>query len=155
MWFRPRSRIERARDGSIRLELPPQERELLSSLTRRLRAELDGDSSDPSLWRLFPRAYDDADDEREYRELMGNDLLSARQGALDSMEQTIFAKRLDADQADAWLTALNDLRLVLGTRLDVREDMSVEDFSQSPEHALYVYLSWLQEQLIAALDEGG
>jgi hypothetical protein len=149
--LRPRNRIERARDGSIALALPRAERELLASLPRQLQAQLDAEPDDPSLRRLFPPAYDDAGSEQEYRELMGGELLSGRRRALETLEQTAGAKRLDAEQAQAWLTALNDLRLVLGTRLDVREDFSLATLARSREHALYAYLSWLQEQLIVAL----
>ena len=53
------------------------------------------------------------------------------------------------------MRALNDLRLVLGTRLDVQEDTFLEelppDDPRAPALAVYGYLSWTQEQLIAAL----
>ena len=59
------------------------------------------------------------------------------------------------EEAQAWLTALNDLRLVLGTRLDVSDESLLEDLAEddprAPELALYAYLSWLQEQLVEAL----
>ncbi len=158
MPFLPRSRIERARDGSIALGLPRAERELLASLPRELRALLDAQPDDPSLRRLFPPAYEDAGSEREYRELMADELLSGRRRALETLEKTAAAKRLDDEEAQAWLTALNDLRLVLGTRLDVSEELSLAALSprhpQFREYALYAYLSWLQEQLIEALAAG-
>jgi hypothetical protein len=51
--------------------------------------------------------------------------------------------------------AINDLRLVLGTRLDVSEDMDLDaladDDPLTPAFALYGYLGWLQEQIVAAL----
>ena len=63
---------------------------------------------------------------------------------------------LSKEQAESWLTALNDLRLVLGTRLGVTEEMFLEAVDprdpRAPEMALYVYLSWLQEQLVEALE---
>ena len=58
------------------------------------------------------------------------------------------------DEADAWLRALNDARLVLGTRLDITEDFDWDGFEstpRAPELALYAYLSWLQEQLVEAI----
>jgi hypothetical protein len=158
MPFLPRNRIERARDGSIAVGLPRAERELLAALPRELRAQLDARPEDPALQRLFPPAYDDGDDDREFQELMGDELLAGRRRALETLEQTAGAKRLDDTEAQAWLTALNDLRLVLGTRLDVREDLSLAELSprhpQSREYGLYAYLSWLQEQLIQALTPG-
>jgi Domain of unknown function (DUF2017) len=89
---------------------------------------------------------------------MADELLAGRRQALATLERTAGAKRLDDDEAQAWLTALNDLRLVLGTRLDVTEDLSLATLSpeqpRSREYALYAYLSWLQEQLIQALTAG-
>jgi Domain of unknown function (DUF2017) len=49
---------------------------------------------------------------------------------------------------------LNALRLVLGTRLDVREDQPPSVDPTSPhtrESAIYLYLSYLQEQLVEAI----
>ncbi|HET7514965.1 MAG TPA: DUF2017 family protein, partial [Gaiella sp.] len=99
--------------------------------------------------------YDDETDERSYRELTGDSLLDGRREALELLAQTADRDRLTAEEADAWLRALNDLRLVLGTRLDVQEDTFAEepDLSSPRGHALavYGYLSWLQEQLVDAL----
>jgi len=142
--------LERTPEGDVLVRLSPEERSLLLGLVGELRAQLEGESRDPSLRRLFPPAYDDEEDERAYRELAGDELLSGRRQALELLAATARSDRLSADEADAWLRALNDLRLVLGTRLDVQEDMLI-DRPKSPEHALYIYLSWLQEQLVAAL----
>ena len=142
--------LERTPEGDVLVRLSPEERSLLLGLAGELRAQLEGESRDPSLRRLFPPAYDDEEDERAYRELAGDELLSGRRQALELLAATARSDRLSAEEADAWLRALNDLRLVLGTRLDVQEDMPI-DRPKSPEHALYIYLSWLQEQLVAAL----
>ena len=142
--------LERTPEGDVLVRLSPEERSLLLGLVGELRAQLEGESRDPALRRLFPPAYDDEEDERAYRELAGDELLSGRRQALELLAATARSDRLNAEEADAWLRALNDLRLVLGTRLDVREDMPI-DRPKSPEHAVYIYLSWLQEQLVAAL----
>jgi len=142
--------LERTPEGDVLVRLSPEERSLLLGLVGELRAQLEGGSRDPTLRRLFPPAYDDEEDERAYRELAGDELLSGRRQALELLAATARSDRLSADEADAWLRALNDLRLVLGTRLDVQEDMPI-DRPKSPEHAVYIYLSWLQEQLVAAL----
>jgi hypothetical protein len=150
-----RRRIERTGRGDIRLRLPRDERALLRSLPAQLRRLLVEAPDDPSLERLFPPAYDDAEDEAEYRRLMGDELLEGRRRALRVIEETLDQDRLTKEQAEAWLTALNDLRLVLGTRLGVTEDMLVErlrpDDPNAFELSLYAYLSWLQEQLVEAL----
>jgi hypothetical protein len=151
------ARIKRTRKGDFQLRLPAEERDLLRALPGQL-LQLVG-SDDPSLHRLFPPAYAaDPDREREYRRLMGDDLLERHRQALVVMEETIDAERLDEDQLVGWLGALNDLRLVLGTRLDVTEDMYDEEMEPSdpraPAFALYSYLGWLQEQAVAALSAG-
>jgi Domain of unknown function (DUF2017) len=144
--------LERTPEGGVLVRLSPEERSLLLGLAGELRAQLEDESRDPSLRRLFPPAYDDEEDERGYRELAGDELLSGRRQALELLAATTRNDRLSPEEADAWLRALNDLRLVLGTRLDVQEDMLL-DAPQTPDLALYGYLSWLQEQLVAALAE--
>ena len=147
--------MERAADGGIELRLSGEERRLLVGLAAELRSLLEGETGDPSLRRLFPPAYEDEQDEDGYRALMGAELLDGRRKALELLARTAEQERLTAEEADAWLRALNDLRLVLGTRLDVQEDMLLDELRPDDERAaglaVYGYLSWLQEQLVAAL----
>jgi hypothetical protein len=147
--------FERGDGGGVELRLSRDERSLLAGLAAELRALLDGAPGDPTLRRLFPPAYDDEDDERAYRDLMGGELLDGRRAALELIADTVDRDRLSAEEADTWLRALNDLRLVLGTRLDVQEETfaTEPDLSDPRGHALavYAYLSWIQEQLIEAL----
>jgi Domain of unknown function (DUF2017) len=151
-------RIERTRQGEIRLRLPRAERDLLRHLRAELGRLLETTPDDPTLRRLFPPAYDDEADEAEYRRLMHDELAAGRRRALEVLEETANHDRLSAEEAEAWLTALNDLRLVLGTRLDVREDTLLDGLDprdpRAPELSLYAYLSWLQEQLVEALGTG-
>ena len=147
--------FERGEGGGVELRLSRDERSLLAGLVEELRALLDGAPGDPSLRRLFPPAYDVEEDEVAYRDLMGGELLDGRRAALELVAETVERDRLSAEEADSWLRALNDLRLVLGTRLDVQEDTFREelprDDPRGPALAVYGYLSWIQEQLIAAL----
>ena len=150
--FTPRS------GGEIGLKLSRDERVLLAGLAAELRAQLDGEpGGDPSLRRLFPRAYEDETEERAYRELAGDSLLDGRRAALELLAETVDRKSLSAEEADAWPRALNDLRLVLGTRLDVQEDTFASDLRlddpDAPGLTVYGYLSWVQEQLVAALSD--
>ena len=150
--------FERRPDGGVDLRLSGDERKLLVRLAGELRSLLEGGPGDPSLRRLFPPAYEDEADERGYREIMGAELLSGRREALELVERTAESKRLSAAEADAWLRALNDLRLVLGTRLDVQEDTFASDLWPDDPNAqalaVYGYLSWIQEQLVAAMGSG-
>jgi hypothetical protein len=117
------------------------------------------ETDDPSLARLRPPAYaDDPEAEAEYRRLVEDDLTASRRQALEVMARTVDARELDQEEMAAWLGALNDLRLVLGTRLDVTEETDFEDFPSDDPRAqqfvLYIYLGWLQEQAVAALAQG-
>ena len=147
--------MERAADGGVELRLTREERALLTGLAGELLVLLDGEPGDPALRRLSPPAYDDEQDEDAYRELMGGELLAGRREALELIARTAEQERLSPEEADAWLRALNDLRLVVGTRLDVKEDTFLEELRpedpRAPALAVYGYLSWLQEQLVAAL----
>ena len=147
-------KIKRTRDGSYAVSLEAWERDLLRTLPGQLRDLLATD--DPALERLYPPAYVD-DDERndEYQRLMRGDLTNRRMTAIDVLESTIDATTLDEEQLTAWMGAVNDLRLVLGTRLDVTEDpledQVDEDDPRAPAFALYGYLGYLQETVVQAL----
>jgi Domain of unknown function (DUF2017) len=151
--FIPRQ-IERGADGGVRLRF--NEGEVL--MLRELLDELEGlleDPDDPALRRLFPQAHDDPESEEQYRSLVRDQLVAGRSKAMAVVRETLGNETLDTDEADAWLRALNDLRLVLGTRLDVTEDLDYENIDlnepRGRDLAVYGYLSWLQEQLVEAL----
>jgi hypothetical protein len=157
MGFLRRSRIERAGAGRYSISLPKPERELLLSLTEQLRDVLLATTEDPSLRRLFPTAYhEDPDRDQEYQQLVRDELLERRLAALTTVEATARAEEVDEEELTAWLTSLNDLRLVLGTRLDVAEDQAAvdEDDPDAPMMALYGYLSGLLADVVDALAEG-
>ena len=139
----------------VALRLPANEKALVRSLAADLVETLGEAPADPSLRRLTPPAYDDEADERGYREIMGAELLNGRVQALELLAATAGHERLSGEEAEAWLRALNDLRLVLGTRLDVQEGSLLDRIdSNDPDAAglaVYAYLSWLQEQLVEAL----
>jgi hypothetical protein len=147
--------VEPAPGGGVTLVLPDVERELLQQLRAELVALLETEPDDPSLERLFPPAYEDKRADREYKKLMGDELLSGRRRALDVLEATAGQEQLSAEEAESWLTALNDLRLVLGTRLDVQEDTFADGLDmrdpRAPELAVYSYLTWLQDALVSAV----
>jgi hypothetical protein len=146
--------IERTETGDFLLRLGPEERGLLRRLSAELEELLAAEPEDPSLRRLRPRAYEDEEVEREFRSLMGSELESLRLENLRGLAETAGRDRLDAEELDRWLAALNDLRLVLGTRLDVTEDQFADGFDPSAPHAyelaVYAFLTWLQEAAIEA-----
>lgn len=147
--------IRRSRAGGYSLHLGADERAVLTSLPAQMRELLD-QPDDPSLRRLSPPAYASPGDEAheaEYQRLMGEDVLASHREALGVLEATAGADGLTAEQLDAWLRALNSIRLLLGTRLQVSESDEA-DPGASPAHALYYFLGYLQECGLEALGAG-
>ncbi len=78
---------------------------------------------DPATRRLFPTAYvEDPQLDAEYQRLVGDDLRQGQLDALDVVERTIDGEVIDQAEAEAWMRAVNGVRLALGTRLDVSEE---------------------------------
>jgi Domain of unknown function (DUF2017) len=141
------------RSGSFDLRLSPAQRELLRAVPAQVRSLVE--DHDPTTLRLFPPAYaNDPDAEGTYRGLVDDELRSHHLRSLDLLESTIDASTLDRDQMESWLGALNDIRLVLGTNLDVSEEMEGpdEDDPRLPEMLLYDYLTWLQGEVVSQLE---
>jgi hypothetical protein len=142
------------RKGGYRLELGAFEREALRSLVVELRDLIQ--TEDGSVARLFPDAYrDDPAASEEFDRLVRGELTSGRLAALLTVEATLEADRLDEEQLSAWCGALNDLRLVLGERLGVTEDLYETGIDprdpRAQELALYGWLTWLQGNVVEAL----
>ena len=149
--------IERGRGGSYRVRLSAEERDLLRGLPSLVRALLsDDDREDPALRRLFPSAFmDDAGLAEEFDRMVRDDLVRQRLSALETMETTIDEERLTQEQMEAWLAAINDVRLILGVRLAVSEESTPADFADDEgkqgAFAVYLYLGFLEEHVVAAL----
>jgi len=147
-------RIKRVGPGRYRITIPGPEQDLLRTLVPQLRDLLTTD--DPSLTRLFPTAYaDDPERDAGYHALVRDELLERRFAALDALERTIDGGEVDEETLSSWMRALNDLRLVLGTRLDVSEDDDPADLDPgdpaAPAWAIYHYLGALQGMVVDAL----
>lgn len=103
----------------------------------------------PSLKRLFPPAYTRDDEaERNYVSVARPALLEHHRRALQTLAETAMARTLDAEQVQAWMTALNDIRLVLGTVLGVQEDTEPPPGRMPQQLVYYYYLSGLQTELV-------
>jgi hypothetical protein len=152
-----RKRVKRLRGGGYQVRIPDEERALLAQLVPQLRELLTATTDDPSVRRLFPTAYnEDPERDHEYQALVRDELLERRLSALDTVEETLDAEKLDDEQLNRWMGALNDLRLVIGTRLDVDETMPALDPDDplASAYAVYEYLGWLLSQVVDALSEG-
>ena len=163
---KPRPPIERL-GASFRINLDEEERELIGRLMGELRELLAEPSGDDRLRRLFPAAYhaeaDRAKDE-EYQRLMRDELLASRLTGLDTVEAFFDTTDPDWDesltegQMTAFVQALNGVRLVLGTILDISEEHDVDDMDDDHplvgEFQLYNFLSWVLDWSIRALQAG-
>lgn len=131
--------------------------------------------SDPALARLFPEAYGDDDTElraasAEFRRFTENDLRTRKRDDALVVVRTLDALTpsgdgaavltLTADECRNWLGSLNDLRLTIGTRLEVSDEDGGEDGSlyrlpdsdpRKPMVMAYLWLGALQETLVETL----
>lgn len=150
-------RVRRNRRGEFEIRLPEQERALLRNVAPQLKQLLDGDLGDPALRRLFPTAYaDDPERDREYQQLVRDELADRRRASVEVLLATVDKDRIDEEQLLAWMGAVNDIRLVVGTRLDVSEETDLEpdpDDPDGPLLVLYGYLGYLLETIVQALSD--
>jgi hypothetical protein len=153
MIFRSKPPIRRTHRG-VEVHLSPEEREVLRLLVAEHRQQLEDDSDDPELRRLFPTAYhDDPQRDAEYQILGRAELLDSRLQAVAAMEATVDVEVLDDEQFASWMTTVNQIRLVLGTRLGIAEDDDEDLDPEDPsvrERVLYHYLTMLMSMLVDA-----
>jgi Domain of unknown function (DUF2017) len=118
--------------------------------------------ADPILARLLPDAYaDDAKASGEFRRYteigLRSGKIAAAQTVLDTLPVSGGRVRLSAADAQAWLRALNDVRLSLGVVLGVTDDFddTVRNLPADDPRAAYIgvyqWLAYLQESLVEAL----
>ena len=140
------------------VRLGETERTLLVELCRQSRAllETEDPSSDPAVARLFPAAYqDDPLRNLEYETNLGGAPRTGKLEALDTVERTAHAPELSEEEFLSWMGVVNDLRLVLGTRVEIAEESTDEDFPEGdPRHdayQVYVFLGWLLQEMLDAM----
>ncbi|MFN8021394.1 MAG: DUF2017 family protein [Acidimicrobiales bacterium] len=154
--FRPP--VERTRHG-YRLNIADRERDVVRRLLAEMRDLLTGPSDHVALTRIFPAAYHQAEHaeyDAEYQRLMREELVASRLAGIETVMGALDAKPpLTEAQMMAFLQAVNGLRLVLGTVLDVSEDDDPDDVDPdhplAAEQQLYGFLSWLLEWTVRAL----
>jgi hypothetical protein len=150
--------IDRTPDG-VSIELEGDEASLLERLTDEMQLLLREEPSptDPVSKRLFPDAYDDPMDQAQYSDLMGDSLAAGKRAALAKMQESLAARSdervlLEGDTAEAWLSTLNDMRLAIGTRLDVTEEVMNQELDPSNPQAgalaVLHWLGWVQEAVL-------
>ncbi|WP_409471846.1 DUF2017 domain-containing protein [Streptomyces sp. HC307] len=137
--------------------------------------------SDPVLRRLFPDAYRDpegtpgpeaAEEEKahsaEFRRYTENDLRAGKRenalAVIRSLDTLTSAGdggavlELTVEQSQQWLGALNDLRLAIGSRLEITDEDDTDLLYRLPDEdprkpmvMAYLWLGGLQETLIGTL----
>ena len=152
--------IERVRNGFV-FNIGNDERQLVARLLNELSQLLMGESGDPRLVRIFPPAYhlaDDAEADAEYQRLMREDLVASRLAGITTVNTALQEPGpVGEETMIAFVQAINGLRLVLGTMLDVVEDHDPDEIDDDDplvgEHHLYNFLSWLLDWAVRALGE--
>src|SRR5579875_3024135 len=109
---------------------------------------------DPAVRRLLPEAYrDDAERAAEFRRYTDADLRGTKADALRALIADVTSGHgrrartvtLDGDRAVAWLHGINDIRLALGVRLDITEELEgdVPELSpRDPRSYLFGVYQW-------------
>ncbi len=147
------------------LHLPPLEARLVAGLPDQL-ARLLGNPGENRrvIDRLFPKSYDDPREEAEHRRLLGESLLEARRETLAAVRAQLASAARDTQglhlplgeaTADTWLRFLNDVRLIIATDLDVKQNLAQMQLPpghpDAPRYTLLVYLGGLESVLLEAV----
>lgn len=139
-------------DGRFDVNLSPEAKQGIAALAQELEEIQSTDR--PEIRRLFPTAYpDDPERDAGYQIFARDQLIDKRKAAVAIIRQTAEAEVLSAEELGSWMGVLNDLRLVLGTMLDVSEDDEEIDID-SPDaetQLLYRYLGEVVHHMVEAL----
>jgi hypothetical protein len=153
--------VERLRSGRYRINIDPQERAALARLVDELRTVVaSADPDDLRVRRLHPTAVpDDPEADAEYQRLMRDELVQSRLAGADTVITALGHDDMSESELYATMQAVNSLRLVLGTLLDVGEDDDADDLLDTdgepmPEMHLYHYLSWILDAIVQVLADG-
>lgn len=120
--------------------------------------------TDPAVARMLPVASDDPEVADEFRRFTE---LTLRQTKISHLRLAAMDLRsgdlaLDGEHARAWATALNDVRLTLGSRLGINSEADAERVTSHTDWEkvettedymalIYNFVSWLQETLMDSL----
>jgi hypothetical protein len=150
-------------DAAFRVQLEEHEADVLRRLTAEMHELLAREEhADPALQRLFPDAYEKSENASAYKDLVGNELRSGKRAAIQLLrrelgEEGAIEASVPAAEADAWLTALTDMRLAIGARLEVTEEKMNQAMDangpDAPAWAVLHWLGWLQESILGTLGD--
>lgn len=146
--------------------LEPEERAGQDPLAALIGLDMDvAAPSDRAVLRLLPDVMKNDDDASlEFRQLTERSLRETKIGALRAAALDLDKDELvlTGDGPRHWSMALNDVRLVLAERLDIRDEEDaghvhlMQDWSQAEDVESYLALvynfaTWLQESLVQAM----
>ncbi len=149
--------IQARPDGGFDVEVFDWQRQLLENLIEPLR-DLLLEGSSPVLRRLYPTAYPaDAKANEAFDDLVHDQLLEQKLAALETVEESMSNETLSEEQLLQWMSAINSIRLVLGTRLDISEEDDLGAIADDdPDRALWLSYDLLSQMLgviLGALEE--
>lgn len=144
-------------DARFRVRLRRGERSLLRRVIAEQQQRLVEDG--PALTPLFPPGYGDGDAQSaersaEFASLTRDDLSAGRSSALDRVQSSLEERVIDADTLAAWMRTLNDVRLVMGTELEIDDDEQTPPppwDSTFPAWRTYAVLGNLVHEAVLAL----
>jgi len=149
--------VRRRSDGTFTQSFPDFVVDLLVQLAEQLDEVVDSDS--PDVQRLFPTAYPhDPEKDAGYQILARDELVEGRRQAIATVRRTAEQQVLSEEELMDWMAVTNDLRLVIGTRLDVSEDdpmLNSED-GDTPEAQLrqvYELLGGVLNEIVDGLSK--
>lgn len=149
---------KRKKNGTVELAFAAEEAAMLLELPRQLRDTLVAQKkNDPATARLLPKASTNPHVAAEYNALVGDELRQSKLERVDLFESTIakaevgrkrIVFKLSPEEYEIWIGFINDMRLMVGTQLDITEDWDPDYETVDPEEWLYLMLTSLQCQLI-------
>ncbi len=132
--------------------LTDEEKELLGMLPAVVVEAIESHS--PYVTRLFPPTYpfDDAA-QRDIERADPDSLADAHRRLLEGLAASVTKPVLTHEDLANWVGAINDIRLLIGTALDVYEEMDRpgEDDPRFQDFVIFDYLTWLQGSLLEFL----
>jgi len=143
----------RRRGDSIEVRLSTEERRLIEMVPGILDS-VDMGSTDPEAVRLRYEPHPgDPDAAETYRDLIGSDLEDSRRRDRHTLTASLDEGSLDPEQAEAWMRAIGEARLVLAARLGITEDGWEEtiDVATDPEAGVLTFFAYIQDALVGAL----
>lgn len=145
----PSEEIRKVGNNTFKVDLSNQVRELLADMREMTLTHVAAES--PIAKRLFPSAYQNSPEmELDYQKLTHEPLAGHHQANLSKFEETLYNSELDEEEALAWIGALNNMRLILGTALQIEEDQPFPDENDPNYEGFVVYdlLTYLQGAFI-------